>query len=286
MPTSWAFRSAAAAGIVLVGSVALQNYCRRRRKALIIASRDGNLATVRALCLGSFSAIASMCGCYSILLKPEPEWAGVTAVYASALQGHADVLRYLIQQGAPVDQANHAGDMPLHIAAQEGHNACIFELLSAGAPIDWRSPVGGASALMFACQAGHDNSVDLLLRARADTDVLNHDGNSALFICCEHGHVECARWMLEAGCSTELRWGEHSRAGSGATPLFIACVTGQLGCVQLLSSYGASRHLNVPALDRLVSAEEVAEERGHHHVVEWLRSTRASPLQISARSHV
>jgi hypothetical protein len=60
----------------------------------------------------------------------------------------------------------------------------------------------------------------------------------------------------------EQRWGANSLEGSGATPLFIACVTGKLPCVMLLSSYGAKRRVPVPALDRLVSAEEVA--RGTH----------------------
>lgn len=259
--------------IVFGGCLALFTWYRtiagiqRARKAIIIAARDGDMCVIMGYLQGA-RLITS-------LMEPEPEWQGVSVLYAAALKGHAELVNYLLDMGSPSDQPNVHGDTPLHIASQQGHYACVSRLCSAGASIDLQTPAAGASALMLACYAGHHKTVSLLLTAGASVDLVNADGNSALFVSCEQGHVECARSLLEAGASIELRWGERWTQGSGATPLFIACVIGHLECVQLLSSFGAMRRVPVPALNRVVTAEEVAAERGHEAIVQWLQATRS-----------
>jgi hypothetical protein len=167
------------------------------RTAFIIDARDGDLEEVR-------SALAWSLGAHlPYLLEPEPDWQGVTALYAAALHGHADVVRLLLAHHAAVDDANDLGDTPLCVAAQEGHCACITELLAAGAAMNRQSAPSHATALMYACAHGHERAVALLLLRGAATDLANADGNSALFLSCEKGHVECARLLLEAGVSHE-----------------------------------------------------------------------------------
>ena len=241
----------------------------KRRKALIIAARDGTLSNVKLLLSGTPSSD------HAFLLQPEEAWQGVTAVYAAALRGHTVCCKELLLAGAEPDQPNAMGDVPLAIAAQEGHAAIISLLLRSNVAVDRQAPGSGATALQLACMQGHAACVRVLLAGGAATDTANADGNTALFLCCEHGHVECARLLLEAGASIELRWGANNAAGSGATPLFIACIMGHLPCVQLLSSYGARRRVPIPALGRVLSAEEVATERHKPEVVEWLQRTRS-----------
>uniref|UniRef100_A0A7S3ASR4 Uncharacterized protein n=1 Tax=Haptolina ericina TaxID=156174 RepID=A0A7S3ASR4_9EUKA len=69
---------------------------------------------------------------------------------------------------------------------------------------------------------------------------------------------------------------------SGYTTLAAACQEGDLSCVQLLSSYGASRTfaLQLHAAVLEVTAERLAQHRGHDEILAWLTTSRlwSTPL--------
>ena len=167
----------------------------RTHKALVIAARDGNKEAVSSSLQQCTQAAAER------LLQPVSDWQGVTALYAAAMKGRPEIVRLLLEWGAPVNQANDHGDTALCIASQEGHCDCIFHLLSAGAAIDRQSPSSGATALMLACHSGHDLAADLLLRAGAATDLVNADGNSGSR--CRPRPTET--WLLRTLGTTSVR---------------------------------------------------------------------------------
>ena len=142
-----------------------------RRLRFIIAARDGDMAAVSEM-LSSTSTTD-----VPFLLAPEEGWQGVTALYAAALKGQSKVARLLLKLGAEPDQPNVMGDVPLAVAAQEGHHAVVGLLTNRGAAINRQGPTTGATALLLACQNGHQECVLVLLKANASADIANNDGN-------------------------------------------------------------------------------------------------------------
>ena len=51
---------------------------------------------------------------------------------------------------------------------------------------------------MFACRHGHDDIVDLLLRAGASANQRAYDGATALYIAAQNGHAAAATRLLRA----------------------------------------------------------------------------------------
>ena len=166
-------------GSVLIFSFHVSSVRRllRVRMQLIIAARDGDLATVQELLANSSRHSDDRSQDIYFLLSSEDEWQGVTALYAAALRGRTDVAALLLKAGAPPDQPNAMGDVPLAIAAQEGHAAIVSMLLRQGASADRQCPTTGATALLLACQNGHEACVRALLEEEALTDIANLDGN-------------------------------------------------------------------------------------------------------------
>ena len=89
--------------------------------------------------------------------QPQPADAEDEAVLAlahalldAARQGDGDTLLPLIDQGAPVDLRDSAGNSPLMLAAYHGHAALVRELAARGADADLandrgQSPLAGAA---------------------------------------------------------------------------------------------------------------------------------------------
>ena len=63
-------------------------------------------------------------------------------------------------------------------AAEQGHEACVKALLHAKANTELLDNEG-ETALMDAAVQGHEACVQALLRAKANTDLLDEDGKTA-----------------------------------------------------------------------------------------------------------
>jgi len=51
----------------------------------------------------------------------------------AAQNGHLDIVRFLVEAGAAIDQGNNNGSTPLWLAAQDGHLDIVRFLVEAGA---------------------------------------------------------------------------------------------------------------------------------------------------------
>jgi hypothetical protein len=95
--------------------------------------------------------------------------AGETALMMAALRGHIDAARRLVALGAAVHREGWA---PVHYAATGPSTELLRFLLERGAPLNARSP-NGSTPLMMAARYGPESSVDLLLAQGADRTLRN-----------------------------------------------------------------------------------------------------------------
>ncbi|MBE7418141.1 MAG: ankyrin repeat domain-containing protein [Ideonella sp.] len=125
--------------------------------ALVLAANQGSSQVVEQLLR-------------SRQIQPDaPNHSGETALMLAALRGHMGIVERLLALGAAV---NRAGWSPLHYAAT-GPDPQIVELLIAkGAQVDARSP-NGTTPLMMAARYGNEESITLLLAAKADRALRN-----------------------------------------------------------------------------------------------------------------
>jgi len=194
--------------------------------ALMTAAKAGDAASVRALLAGGRGSVTFASPPYSAdagvaasgygatsVAPAEPRrganpnakegWYGQTALMWAASEGHADVVRLLIEGGANVDEHSQALDAPvssyerlagdfvypkvpkgrltaLHFAAREGALDVVQSLIEAGADLD-AVDAEGVNALIFATVGGHLETTAALLAAGADPNVADSYGRTVLF---------------------------------------------------------------------------------------------------------
>ena len=99
---------------------------------------------------------------------------------------------------------------------------------------DARARWGRSFVLHVAAERGDAAVVSLLLRAFADVDVVDQDGNTPLLLACRPGHLEVAKALLDKGADASAA-NRH-----GDTPLLAAMAAGNAELVRELSAWGAN----------------------------------------------
>jgi len=124
---------------------------------------------------------------------------GRTALILVAMQGHAIVVKYLVDTfHASVDAVDMSdGRTALLHASSFGHSESVIALASRGANVDARGEKG-ETALMLAARYGHADTVMALKQLNAADDVEDVYGNTALTLATEWGHTHVVRALTES----------------------------------------------------------------------------------------
>jgi ankyrin repeat protein len=141
---------------------------------------------------------------------------GETPLMTASRTGALTAVKALLAQGARVDGKDEArGQTALMWAAAEGHAAVVRELIDGGADIHARVP-SGLTPLLFAVREGRSEAVRVLLKAGADAnEIIPTDGGrrrayggrlppagtSALLLAVTNAHFELASELLDAGAN-------------------------------------------------------------------------------------
>jgi ankyrin repeat protein len=175
----------------------------------------------------------------------EADEGGLTALHMAAMNGHAEVAAYLLSKQAEPNARDLENKTPLVRAAQQGH-AAVARLLAQhlGRQRVDETDAEGGTALFWAAQEGHEETVDVLLSSGADPHRKTQTiAETPLMAACLHTHVGAVRKLLQHMGGRGL--GE--RQALGATALHLACQTYRPGrseeVVRLLFFAGADHTL-------------------------------------------
>ncbi|TRY66204.1 hypothetical protein DNTS_028314 [Danionella cerebrum] len=157
---------------------------------------------------------------------------GETALTAAAGRGKAEVLRFLLDRGAQVQQPNRRGACALYCAIRHGHRQLAEMLLERGADVsvcDQR----GRTLLMVAAAEGHLSTAQFLISKGSSVSAVDKEGLSALSWACLKGQRSLVPLLLESGAVIE------QADKNGRTPLDLAAFYGDADIVEDLLERGA-----------------------------------------------
>lgn len=115
-----------------------------------------------------------------------------------------DAVRVLLENGSEADYTNSKGTTALMRACQEGHDVITELLISYHCNVN-RKNNEGMNALMLASQRGHDIVVTRLIRAGASMDEQTPQGSTALMLACKRGHTRVVETLVTMGAEIYVR---------------------------------------------------------------------------------
>ena len=131
---------------------------------------------------------------------------GRTPLSRAAFNGHGDVVKYLVENGADVSARDDddGGRTPLSRAALNGHGDVVKYLVDNGADVsagDYR----GYTPLTNAAMNGHVDIVRYLVEEHgADVSASDNYGNTSLSKAALKGHNDIIRFLINAGATKSL----------------------------------------------------------------------------------
>jgi len=143
---------------------------------------DGDIQNVRNL-IESGVSVNKKYGMYAASL-----------LYFAAIRGRKDIVEYLIEQGADVNQPDIGMNTPLHGAVQCGMINIIECLIINGANIDHRT-ADDYTALMIASDHNYIEVVKYLLENRASKEYIDGEGDTAAGIARQNEHHAIADYI-------------------------------------------------------------------------------------------
>lgn len=185
----------------------------------------GDLETVKALVLTDPTALTAF------------DHRGYTLLHRAALEGRADVVRFLLERGVAVDIKTERGRVrPLHLAAEKGHVETIELLLDNGAELDAVAGAGHLNkrtALTAAVINDHVAAAELLLKRGAEVTPGTRGERDVMIRAAWHRRYELFPLLLKAGANVETRGPRR------ITPLHVAVRRNVAELIDILVNHGA-----------------------------------------------
>lgn len=200
------------------------------------------------------------------ILKEKPEFVNIldkhkqTALHYAASEGHIDVTKVLLANGANVEAKREAGFTPLHDAIVRkqkevaklliAHGGKIHDemsmayvdketvqlLLELGADVNKRDK-RNVSPLEQAAFHGNTGVMQLLLDNGAEVNARNQYGSTPLHTATSGGETNAAKLLIDNGAIID------AKDTYGKTPLWAAVYNGQFEVAKLLLAKGADVHV-------------------------------------------
>jgi ankyrin repeat protein len=165
-----------------------------------------------------------------------PVEAGSTSLlHAAVTQDRPDLVAFLLEKGARVDNTDDSGATPLHRAVEAGKSDLVRLLLRHGADVNRPKGKDGPRPLHLAASKGSDSVAGLLLQAGASVgSPAGEDRETPLLLAAETGSGAVIRLLLARKAAVD------AHTSSGTTPLHRAARMGDMAIVAMLLKAGAS----------------------------------------------
>ena len=217
-----------------------------RRKPLlplVLAVLESDVEAVK-LCVQAKASLES--------LSPD----GESLVNVAARKGNRDMMRVLLEAGAPAS-ASMDGTTPLHAAAESGVGECVALALQWGSHVE-AVDQGGHTPLLLACMAGAVGCVRRLLDVGADANATTADGLSPLHVCARDDRENLIAPLVGAGADLE-RLCLHDEERQ--SPLILAVRNGAIGAIRGLLAAGADPRAPLTKADgTIVTPSQLARD--------------------------
>jgi serine/threonine-protein phosphatase 6 regulatory ankyrin repeat subunit B len=192
-----------------------------RRREFCVALETGAFAQVQEMLAKGPQLLSTRCGKYE-----------ESALHVASRLGHLEIVRLLLQKGAPIDDKDGLDGTPLHRAAYNGRHDVVALLLERGARVNARGDRFDQTPLFSAAANGHSTIVELLLNKGANPNWQNSGGYTALHVASVRGHLQAVNALLKGGAASKA-------AKDGVTPLDQALTVGAQDIVVALRNHHA-----------------------------------------------
>ena len=209
---------------------------------------------------------------------------GGTALHQACEDGHVEVAKALIRNGADINAMRYLDETVLMAACAARRGTHGFQrpdldtarlILESGADVNLGSP------LFNAAFCNHVDVVRLLLEFRAEVDRRNRWGTTPLIAAAKEGHDECVRVLLDAGAAVD------ASEETGRRALYYACYEGHTSTAQLLLDRGAdvsARNGRDPFRPVLSSSRKIRQEDKREIGKALLAAMRARTARLEAEN--
>jgi serine/threonine-protein phosphatase 6 regulatory ankyrin repeat subunit B len=129
---------------------------------------------------------------------------GCTLLHYAVASGKLNIIKWLLKDGAKIDETDDFGLTALSCAASKGHLEIVKWLLEeGGAKIDERTR-RGLTVLLCAASKGQIEVVKWLIEeGGAKIEEKDNENNTSLLFAAMNGKLETVQWLLEHGASLQ-----------------------------------------------------------------------------------
>ena len=156
-----------------------------------------------------------------------------TPLLMAAYGGYTEIVWYLLEKGANINQADAFGATPLHMAVLGGHKEMVELLISKGADVNAKSH-NGKIPLQMAFEKDDPEIIDVFLKQGLQvSSSINQYNRTLLHEAAIMGKIKTVNFLIDKGAQID------ARDDTGKTPLELAAICGNKNVVELLVSKGA-----------------------------------------------
>ena len=129
------------------------------------------------------------------------DWDGVGMFWLACARGHINIVRWILEIGMSTETPIE--DMVLKCEKHNGHAAIAEMLIARG--LGPNEPGNSGAAPIFPCiEHGRLDLLEVLVKRRADLNILNKEGNVPLTVAAMAGNVDIISFLLKHGANLLL----------------------------------------------------------------------------------
>ena len=190
------------------------------------------------------------------------------ALLEAATAGNNEAVEFLLQlETVNIDHTNEEGKTALMLACERGHEDIVLSLMFAGANVNIQDN-DGWTALMIASKNNDISIINMLLQANANPHLKILGGSNAAMIASYYGNYEVVELLISKGVDYKYQ------REDGMNAFMLACQNGHTQIVKLLLKEQVDP--NVQNKDGW-NAFMLASRNGHTQIVELLLKEQVHP---------